>query len=307
MVELFDAHAHFMTADFARYPLREAPSQAGPENPAAVGLRERVVASPNTAEQVLSWWDVHGVRAGAAVHYRTAYGLDNRYTLDCAARFPDRIFAVVVQDAQDPGTPARLRTMAATHGLAGVRLTGFVADPALPWLHSPTALRTWAAADDLGLAVVLMHVPPGRDDRVPGAVAELAASYPNTRIVLDHVGWPEPETGPDHGLPPALRTLARFQNVFVKVTSVNFERLREAGLPLDAFVAHVVGVFGADRVLWGSDTGNTPGSYDELVADALAATEGLTAAERAAVLGGTGRAVFVRRHGNSASRERDQT
>jgi predicted TIM-barrel fold metal-dependent hydrolase len=288
MSELFDAHAHFVSDDFARYPLTDdVPGRFPP--PGRVGLRERVAAVPLTAENILGWWDASGVAGGVGVQYRTAYGTDNSYLLDCARRWPDRIRPVVVVDGADPATPGTLANLA-TRGVAGLRLTG-VAEAGYPWLESDAVLDTWAAADALGLAVVLMYVPPGTSAAALRHIAATAARFPNTRVVLDHIGWLAPLGAPDYGVTAGHRAVAELPNVHLKLTTLNLEH---AAAPTDELVAHLVRVFGADRLMWGSDVGNSPGSYPELVDLARTATRRLDPAERAAVLGGTARRVFVR-------------
>ena len=59
-----------------------------------------------------------------------------------------------------------------------------------------------------------------------------------------------------------------------------------------AFMREVVDIFGAERVMWGSDYGNTKVTYPQMVEQAIAACANLSEAERNAVLHDTGRRVF---------------
>jgi L-fuconolactonase len=299
MEKLFDAHAHFVSSDFDRYPLLSAGGAGGhnPLHPNPVGgnLRERVQAHPMTIESVLHEWDAQDVAAGAAVQYRTAYGTDNSYLLDSCERYPGRVMPVVVIEATEQGAPDLLRELVGTRGVAGMRLTGFEADDgSFNWLNSAAALETWKVAEDLGLAVVLMYLPPRPSPPALGIIGDLAAQFPGANVVLDHIGWPTADGPPEYGLVPALRELAEHRNIYLKLTTSNLDAQEKAGIPAADFVRHAVDVYGADRLVWGSDFGNAPGTYPELVSRAFAATRSLTPTEREQVLGVTGRALFQR-------------
>jgi L-fuconolactonase len=294
---LYDTHTHFVTADFARYPLNiPAPLPGVAPNPATANLAERVTRSPTDAATILRLWDSHGVEAGVGVQYRTAYGTDNTYLLDSSGAHQRRVASVVLLDPFDANTPYIIRSMVRDARAAGVRFSGSVDQKTgeYPWLTAPLAQKIWRAANDLGIVIVLMPVPPNAPDpKVLAAIAENARRYPNVRVVLDHFGWPNMQGAPDYGLTPAHLALKPLRNVYFKLSSINLEALAAAKLSSTAFVRHAVDTFGADRIMWGSDLGNTAAPYDELVELAIASTVGLTQRERRAVLHDTGKAVHV--------------
>lgn len=288
-VRLFDAHCHLKSEDLQRYPrVASAPASGGPPPPTPDPAATPVV------ERVLQWMDASGVEAGAAVQHRGTYGFDNRYILDSSDAHADRLAPVVVLDAQDPGTPALLRSYRQAHGLAGVRLTGAQAqDGSFPWLDSTAAQATWAVANELGLVVDLMTVPPGESVPAIGDFVTLAERYPRAKLVLDHVAWPTAGVA-DYGIDEAHRSLAKRRNVFFKFTTINLDFLTGANVDPASMLRHVVDVYGADHVLWGSDIGNSAGLYPDMVSRMIAATAKLTAKERTQVLHDTGKSVFVR-------------
>jgi L-fuconolactonase len=288
---LFDTHAHFFTDDVERYPLHGASkSYLGPEK-----LRATVLANPTNVERMLGWWDENQVTAGVGVQYRSAYGVDNSYLLDVCALHYERIVPVVILDASDADAPKTLRELARTRGASGVRLTGYQdASGCFPWLNSTAALATWAVADEMGLTVVLMHLPPGTSAPALGPIAEVARKFPSTRIVLDHVGWPAHEAGPNFGLSPAHRLLKDHPNIYYKLTTHLLKDFADAGISTAQFVRHCVDTYGADHLMWGSDVGNTPGTYAELVGIALDSMTLLTNREKQQVLHDTGKESFVR-------------
>ena len=116
---------------------------------------------------------------------------------------------------------------------------------------------TWASR------VVLMplgnNIPPALKK-----IAEFADRYPNVKIAMDHIGFPRPENLPEtFGLTPEHMALAAHKNVYYKFTSFLISEM-EAGaktankpmVELKPFVEHMVSVFGADHLCWGSDYGN---------------------------------------------------
>ncbi len=290
--KLYDTHVHFVSGDFERYPMRADPAPNDHER----DMREYVRQNPTGADRIFGLWDAHGVEAGVAVQYRTAYNTNNNYVLDTANKSAGRVAGVVILDAADPKTPDLLRAMVKDRGAAAIRMTGLKDKTTgeFPWLDSAAALNTWAVANELGIAVVLMPGPvyqvnPEAMDRI----GKLAERFPNTRIVLDHITWPAPEGAPNYGLSPGHLALRNFKNVYYKFTTLNLQTLDKAQVPTADFVRHAVNVYGADRIMWGSDMGNNKFEYADLVRRAIAATAKLTPAEQRQMLRETGKAVFV--------------
>jgi hypothetical protein len=130
---------------------------------------------------------------------------------------------------------------------------------------------TEADAHELGIAIVLM--PLGM--QIPQAlkkVAEFADRYINVKIVMDHIGFPRPESLPKtFGLTPEHSALAADKNVDYKFTGFLITEMEAgataAGKPmveLKPFLHYMVGVFGADHFVWGTDYGNVEGDDIEI-------------------------------------------
>ena len=288
--KLFDTHAHFVAGDLERYPIRTDEKA----NEHARDMRGYLRQRPNTAERILGAWDANGVEGGVAVQYRIAYDTNNNYLLDSAARWPDRITGVVILEPADPKTPDLLRAIVKDRHAAGIRMTGptdLVAD-SIPWLDSAAAQNTWAAANELGIAVVLLPSEPGGRD-VMERIRKLAEKYPRTRIVLDHFTWPTPEGAPSYGFGPGHLALKSHKNVYYKFSTLNLESLRKANIPASDFLRYAIDLYGADHVMWGSDTGNNKMEYADLVRRAIEASTKLATAEQRQLLHDTGKAVFV--------------
>lgn len=293
--KLFDSHLHFYTDDTAQFPLVK---ELDPRLGGTANLAERVKADPNRIDRVLQWWDEAGIEGGAGVQYRTAYGLDNSYLLSAAGQSGGRVAPIMTVDGTDPTVPGSLCGLARDHGLTGIRMSGRQVDGGFPWLDSPAVLRTWDAVSAQGLLVVLMvqppHIAPDAAAAAFRRIGAMAARFPQVNIVLDHLGWPPPEAGPGFGLTPERVALRQQPNIYFKFTSAGLETLTEAKLPTADFLRHAVDTFGADRMMWGSDLGNTPGDYQHLLDWMNQATAKLTPAETQRFMRETGQRLHIR-------------
>ena len=75
-------------------------------------------------------------------------------------------------------------------------------------------------------------------------------------------------------------------NVHFKVTDINFERLEDAGHSPADFVRRLADLVGIERLMWGSDVGQSTADYAEMRARAEHAAAGLGGTGRRAFLGG---------------------
>lgn len=284
---LYDSHIHFFTSDIAHYPI----DPRGAREPEDV-MRARILSDPVEPDPMLALWDELGVTGGVGVQYRGAYKDDNRYLLDVADAHPARIVPEIMLQASNPESPAMLQDYAAHRRVSAVRLTGFdTGDGTLPWLNSPEALAICDQARALGVPICMTYLPPQPTSTALGAVRELAERYPDTIVVLEHLGWlGGPES--DHGLLPDHRAMVGLANLHFKWTTLDFDMLYAAGLSTAAFLRTAVDTFGAARLMWGSDFGNSTRPYRQLVAEAQAACAQLTESEARFVLHETGRRIF---------------
>ncbi len=288
---MYDTHSHFFSSDFARYPINLGGGRENVEE-----TRARIAAKPSSPENILKLWAENGVEGGVGVQYNTVYRTDNSYLIDSSDAHPDKIAAVVILDPVDPKTPAQLREMVQKHGVTGVRFTGNpAADGTYPYLDGKGAEAVWATANELGIAVELMYIPGKPTKTALDRIGALAETHPRVKVVVDHIGWPGGEGAPDWGLIPAHLALKPQKNVYFKLTSINFRNFEDNKQGGPSAVRRYVDVFGADRIMWGSDYGNTQGEFPEMVAKARAAVAKLTPQEQKKVLHDTGKRVFARR------------
>jgi len=302
-VLLFDAHAHLVADDQTRYPRnpmqraadapRRAPGTVG--HPGGHHGPVPINEVPDVS-RMLPWMQKAHVVGAVAVQKRMVYRYDNSYILDSSDAHPETFSAVVILDGEDPHTPATVRRMIRDHGLAGLRLFGGRRpDGSMPWLNSPQALKSWAVIDETGLVMNLEVLAHGGGGPAIPAILALSKSFPRARIVLDHLLEPEaPEGAEDFGLDARYRELAGKTNIYFKFTSINLDICEAGGQDAARLLRLAVDMYGADRIMWGSDIGTSSGTYQGMVDRMLAACALLTPEERQAVCHDTGRAVFVK-------------
>lgn len=298
-VKLFDSHAHLVADDVTRYPrnpMKRSPN-APPRLPGVIGLPggkhgDNPINEVPDVSRMLPWMREAGVVEAVAVQKRMVYRYDNSYIIDSSDAHPEVFSAVVILDAEDERTPSVVRDYVEHHGLAGVRLFGGrEPDGTMPWLDSPRALQTWAVADEYRIVMDIEVLAAGGGGPSVPAIIALARRFPNLRVVLDHMLEPEAEDE-NFGFDARFEPLAAEPNIYFKFTSINLDIYRESGIPADQALRSAVDLFGADRIMWGSDIGTSSGTYLDMVQRMLDATALLSDAERHAVLYETGKAVF---------------
>lgn len=300
---LFDAHAHLVADDQVRYPrnYQQRPADAPYRPPGVVGRPGGHHGDPPVNEvpdvtRMLPWMRAANVDGAVAVQKRMVYRYDNSYILDSSDAHPDVFSSVVILDGEDPATPGTVRRWIGEHGLAGLRLFGGRRpDGSMPWLDSPRALDCWKAIDEAGLVMNLEVLAQGGGGPSIPAIVALSERFPDARIVLDHLLEPEAEEGADDfGLDKRYEALAGLPNVWFKFTSINLDLCEAHGQPADRLLRLAVDMYGADRIMWGSDIGTSSGTYQGMVDRMIAASDLLTPEEQRAVWHDTGRAVFVK-------------
>jgi L-fuconolactonase len=296
---LFDTHAHVLSSDIERYPYSTLRG----------GARPPVTPVVFAVEDLVRAMDAGGVAHACIVQRATLYGYDNRYALDAAAAYPDRFVPVVVLDAEDTASPAALKGLAKQHQLGGLRIVApQLTEHDTAWLAGDAAVGLWRAAADLALPVtVILYRRNNEAGRA--ALLQVAQQFREVPILIDHVGLPHastPETRyaasqginyvipppPHFGIDESLAPFEALEHVQFKVTDINFDRLEEAHFDSAAFVRALADRFGAARLLWGSDVGQSPAPYSQKLERLHAAAELLSAEERAQLFSGTAKRLY---------------
>ncbi|WP_371743785.1 amidohydrolase [Mangrovicoccus sp. HB161399] len=154
------------------------------------------------------------------------------------------------------------------------------------WILRPEVLAGLAHAVAAGLRMDALVTP-----RHLGAIGELAQRLPELPLVIDHCAKPVFD-GSDPGADwrAGMAALAAHPQVFCKLSGLATEWGPgwSAGSFREVF-SHVLGCFGAERVMWGSDWPvlELAGGYADWHAAAADLASGLGPDERAALFGGT--------------------
>ena len=263
---LYDTHAHLISDDWDQYP------------PLAVkpGLPTRRTDYTVTSDALIELMDLHNVPTALAVQRLHVYGYDNSYILDAWKKYPHRLLPVVMLDTQDPATPARYADLVRTSGVRGFRMANTRPSHLdTAWISSPAALEVWRTCADLGtpVAVIIFH---NQLVYTLPLLREIARSFPQLPIIVDHLGtaygrtkvelaWAK-EAGiaetalpppPDFGIAETIGIFDDTPNVHFKLTEVNLDNLHDTGGSAPQLVRHLADRFGAGRLVWGSDVGQS--------------------------------------------------
>jgi L-fuconolactonase len=287
---LYDTHAHLISDHWDHYP------------PLAVkpGLPTRRTDYTVTAEALIEMMDANGVPTALAVQRLHVYGYDNSYIIDSWRKYPDRLLPVVMLDTQDSATPAHYVGMVKHSGVRGFRMAN--TRPAhldTAWIKSPAALDVWRTCADLGTPVAVIIFHNQLHNTLP-LLHTIAKQFPQLPILVDHLGtaygrtkvelaWAKesgiPETAlpppPDYGIAETIGIFDDTPNVHFKLTEVNLDNLHDVGGSAAQLIRRLADRFGAQRLVWGSDVGQSlRWSFAEKAAMARAATSLLTPTER---------------------------
>ncbi|HVC56080.1 MAG TPA: amidohydrolase family protein [Stellaceae bacterium] len=238
-----------------------------------------------TGDQMVAAMDAVGVDGAILVSPFSMYRYDSSYALEVYAAHPTRFRLVKPVDPTDPAVADTIADWAAAKGTVGIRVflrDNVSSDPADPGIN-----RVLAVAAQHALPVNLACT--GRLDQAGG----LAARNPGTRLVIDHLGLPQPHQPPAPAQPfadlPKLLALATHDNVAVKISgacTLSHEPFpyRDLWDPL----GRVFEAFGFGRCMWGTDWTRAVGllTYEQGV-EAFRVTDRLSDSERALLMGQT--------------------
>lgn len=289
---IFDTHAHIMSDDPATYP----PSDEGRHSP----------VQPYTAEQLLADMAASNVTRACSVQRFHYYYVDNSYVLDASRPYGDRLAPVIMLAGQDPCSPQILKDMVARQPIGALRFANSFDNVDTGWMNAPQTMRLWETAAELDLPVSIIFYQRQSPYNLP-ALIPIADSFPHMSIVVDHLGiehtpmahfeaherisYPGP---PDYAITPSLKALRSCRNIFFKLTGINLEYLDGHSVDPARFVRRFTNEFGADRLMCGTDIGQTKGPYSEIIANLRRATSMLDTHEREKVLFSNANKVFGR-------------
>jgi L-fucono-1,5-lactonase len=235
----------------------------------------------------------NGIAASVAVQ-TVAEIAETEELLDLAAATPLVAGVVGYVDVGAADVGDRLdRLLARPSGswLVGIRsLVQYEPDPA--WLSRPAVVAGLREVARRGLVNELL-VLPHQLAAVRGAVSEVTESH----FVLDHLAKPGIASSALEPWAGELAAVAERDNVSAKISGLVTEANWETWTADDLrpYVDHALSVFGPERLMFGSDwpVCTLAASYERVVDLADDLISGLSAAERAAILGWNAAGVYA--------------
>jgi L-fuconolactonase len=192
-------------------------------------------------------------------------------------------------DLTAPSAPARIAALADIPLLKGLRpMLQDIADTDWILQAAVAPALTAMARSQLRFDALIQprHLP---------VLIQLAARHPGLRIVIDHAAKPAIAA---HGFEPwasDIARVARDTDAVCKLSGLATEASSNWRTDdLRRYVDHLLEMFGADRLMWGSDwpVVNLAGGYRRWHDATLELLTQLTAAERDAILGNTAAAFY---------------
>jgi L-fuconolactonase len=273
-----DIHPHVIAQDERRYP--RAPLGGKQSD----WSRER----PVSMERMLEAMDEAGIEKAVLVQASTCYGHDNSYVADAVAAHPQRFAGVFSVDMLAPDAAERIRQWKA-RGLGGLRV--FIAGHTTAQearLDDPRSFPAWECAVEAGLPICVQVRAPGL-----GQLETLLARFPQARVILDHMARPVVDDGPPYAKAAGLFELARYENLYLKLTTHNLRDAAKGKATPQSFLERVVKTFGAPRIAWGSNYPASDGKLAALLADARQALAAFSDAQREEIFSRTAQNLYA--------------
>ncbi|HEY7300099.1 MAG TPA: amidohydrolase family protein [Xanthobacteraceae bacterium] len=278
MPSIIDIHPHVISTDNTRYPLNPlGGTQSG-------WSRER----PTPYEALIKAMDEAGVAKAAIVQASTAYGHDNSYAAAAIAAFPQRFTGVFSVDVLASDAAEKMRYWL-DRGFSGMRLftTGSTMPGQATWFDDPRSFPAWSYAEQHGVPVCMQMTKQGFPQ-----LRALMERFPKVRIILDHLARPQLIAGPPYAADADFFDLARYPNVFLKVTPINVSPADWGKAAPETFFRKIIDTYGADRIAWGSNFPATNDTLSGILRKAQAAFGFASEDERAWIFGKTAQRLY---------------
>jgi L-fuconolactonase len=243
---------------------------------------------PTTYQTLIDAMDEAGVDKSAIVHSSTAYGYDNRYVADAVAAVPSRFTAVCSIDVMAPDA-VRTFDYWLERGCTGMRLftTGSTLPDQATWFVDPKTYPFWEHAAAKNIPVCMQMKQEG----LP-LLRQIMDRFSKVTIILDHLARAPFADGPPYTAAAEFLELAKYQQVYLKITPVNVTpKSWGKGAP-DTFFGKVLDSFGASRIAWGSNFPNSVGTLSEILGAARRAFSFAEASDRDWIFGKTALALY---------------
>jgi L-fuconolactonase len=174
---------------------------------------------------------------------------ETRWLLELAASSPLIVGVVGWVDLRSPDVRPQLQAFAGSPKLVGVRHI-VQSEPDERFLLLPEFLRGISALEEFDLTYDILIYP-----RHLPVAAEFVRRFPRQRFVLDHLAKPPIKSGSIQPWETGIRDLARFPNVFCKLSGMVTEADWQNWKPehITPYLDIALDCFGPNRLMIGSD------------------------------------------------------
>jgi L-fuconolactonase len=249
---IIDTHCHVIATDTKRYPLKPLfPTQS-----------EWSAEHPLDYPDMVAADKAAGVDKAVLVQASSAYAFDNSYVADSVAAHPERFTGVFSIDVVAPDAVQKVKHWLGK-GLTGLRIftSGSTHAEQETFFADEAAFPVWQYASDQGVSVCMQM-------RVVGLpLLEIVLKrFPRVRVLLDHFARAEAADGPPFASAAPLFALAKYPNVYLKLTHRPIEQSVKGASTPELFLGKAVREFGAERIAWGSNFPAAKPPLPELIA-----------------------------------------
>jgi L-fuconolactonase len=251
---IIDIHPHIISKDTQRYPI------------APLGGKQSVWSAerPIDFENLIASMDEAGVDKAAIVHSSTTYGYDNSYMVDAIATQPRRFTGVGAVDFAAADASEKIRYWHGK-GVTGLRIfsAGSTMEKQADTLDDPQTFKGWETCEELGIPVVTQLRREGLY-----MLFTLIRRFPKVKIIVDHLMHVPRGDGPPYARSAFLFELAKYQNVYFKLSTNNVRHSRDGANRPEVFFPKLVQEIPANRIAWGSNYPASKGTLKEMVKEA---------------------------------------
>lgn len=249
---LIDSHCHVIASDTKRYPVKPLfgkQSEWSAEHP---------LDYPDMVKAV----NEAGVDRSILVQASSVYGFDNSYTADSVAAHPESFIGVFSIDVIAPDAVQKMKYWIAK-GCVGMRIftSGSTHAEQETFFAEEAAFPAWQYANDNAIPVCMQM-------RVKGLplLETVLKRFPKAPVIIDHFARADAADGPPFAAAAPLFALAKYPNVYLKVTHRPIEQSMLGKSTPEKFFRHAVHQFGVERMLWGSNFPAAKPPLPELIA-----------------------------------------
>lgn len=236
---LIDSHCHVIASDTKRYPIK----------PLFGKQSEWSADHPLDHPDMVRAMQKAGIDKSILVQASSVYGFDNAYVADSVTAHPECFTGVFSIDVVAPDAVQKMQALM-RKGFTGMRIftSGSTHAEQETFFAEEAAYPAWRFASDNSLPVCMQM-------RVKGlALLETVLQrFPKAPVIIDHFARAEAADGPPYAAAAPLFALAKYPNVYLKLTHRPIEQSMLGKSTPEKFLGHAVQQFGASRILWGSN------------------------------------------------------